>query len=78
MWKKLYELTIEKFFSTRHEKEMLVLDIFPGEAAFFTGYKKISQRRKDNVQISYLHRICHPSSLQKIRQINCHLKQKTF
>ncbi len=49
MWKKLYELTIEKFFSTRHEKEMLVLDIFPGEAAFFTGYKKISQRRKDNV-----------------------------
>ncbi|MBO7329512.1 MAG: hypothetical protein J6W00_12170 [Lentisphaeria bacterium] len=46
MWKKLYELTINKLFSTEREKEMLVLDIFPGEATFFTGGSTSSGKGK--------------------------------
>ena len=40
MLKKFFELAMGKILNIRREKDPLVLDIFPGEAAFFIAANK--------------------------------------
>ncbi len=40
MLKKFYELAMEKIFKFHREKELLMLDIFPGDGAFYVTAKK--------------------------------------